>query len=473
MRQRQHQHEDYTVHHLRRLLREVARGRLGSYLASLHAADIANAMARMDADERETLWPVLSLENAARVLELCPQELQQELVDTAELDYVVKIIAKMSPDDAVDVLGDADEETREALVNALPDVSARRVRQLLTYDEDSAGGIMSTEYLSFPKNWTAGQVRNHLRDHQPSRIYYNLYVIDDDDTLIGWTTWQQLCLASGDTALLDLIPAKCPSVPVDMPQEEVAALVSDYDLTAVPVLNVEGNLVGTVTFDDIIDVIEEEASEDLLLQAGSKEEELHAPTVLKSARARIPWLGWTFVGGFGCFLFLSKQEQVLNKELLTLLMPFVPVTMAMGGNVGLQAATVSVRQLATGGMELAGIPAALWRETRVGVLVGLFFGILLSVGAGLLLERWEIAFVAAISMFGAVTISAVLGFFVPILFHRMRFDPALASGPLVTIINDLLVIVIFFSLAHLILPKLPSDPDGQVSLSLLSIFGMG
>ena len=469
MRHRHHPTEDYAVHHLRRLLGEVARGRLGTYLSGLHAADVANAMARLDADEREMIWDTLSPEKAAPVLELCPEELQQELIGTAELASVTKIIALMSPDDAADVLGDTSEETRDSILKELPPQSARRVRQLLTYEEDTAGGIMSADYLSFPQDWNAGRARNYLRENQPSRIFHNIYVVEEDGALVGWTTWQQLCLASGDTLLTDLLPAKCPSVPVDMPQEEVAALVSNYDLTAVPVVDVENHLMGTITFDDVIDVIEEEASEDLLLQAGSRDEELHQPTVLKSVGARIPWLTWTFLGGFGCFLYMMMQEKKFDERILKTLAPFIPVTMAMGGNVGLQAATVSVRQLATGGLDIAGFPAALWREARVGVMVGLFFGILLALGAAITLREWHFVAVAGISILGAISLSAVLGFAVPILFHRLNFDPALASGPLVTTINDILTVVLLYTLAHFMLQGL--EFEGGTMLSMLPDFG--
>ncbi len=463
MLQRHHQAEEYAVHHLRRLLREVARGRLGSYLESLHRADVASAMAKLDRDERDAIWQVLSIEKAANVLSHVPEELQQEFVANREASYVGKVMAKMSPDDAVDILGDADEETREILLKELPAPTARRVRQLLNYDENSAGGIMSTDYLSFPNDWTAGQARNYLREEQPARIFYNLYVVDPEGKLLGWTTWQQLCLSPGDMPLVDLIPAKCPTVPVDMPQEDVAHLVSDYDLTAVPVVDVENRLVGTITFDDIMDVLEEEAQEDLLIQAGSQEHELHAPTVLKSVGARVPWLSVTFVGGFMCFLYMSAQEKRLDSALLALLAPFIPVVMAMGGNIGLQAATVSVRQLATGGLDFSGVPSAMWREIRVGVLIGLFFGLVLLGGAGFYLGRFDVVFVAGTAMLSAATAAAVLGFFTPIVFHRFGFDPALASGPLVTIITDILTVVIFFTLAHYTLHGSQSEAPGLAS----------
>ncbi|HPO09157.1 MAG TPA: magnesium transporter, partial [bacterium] len=271
--------------------------------------------------------------------------------------------------------------------------------------------------------------------------------------LLGWCTWQQLVLAEPQTRLEELIPARCPSVDALTPQEEVARLVAKYDIAAIPVVDIDGRLLGTITNDDVIDVIAEEASEDMMLVAGGSELELHQPSVVKSMGSRMPWLVITFAAGCANALLMGQLETITIATNFLAIMFYVPLTMGMGGNVGLQTSTMTIRRLILGETDLSTLALDLWRELRVGLLMGVTFGIALGSVAAYILPSGNqmLGVVVGLALFLAVTASALMGAIVPIAFHKLAVDPAVASSPLVTAVNDLISLTIYVSIALLIL----------------------
>ncbi len=454
---RHHPHirtEEQMTHQLRRLLREVARPRLASYLSTYHSADVASAFPHLDSDERSILWRSMEPEKAARVLSRCSEDMQVAFLNEVDQSLLTQIIGFMEPDDIADFVALAQEEQRDQVLQSLSQEAARKVKQLLTYDDDVAGGIMNTEVISFSQEITAGDAIAELRQYPPRQIFYNIYVVDEEARLLGWCTWQQLLLAEPETRLADLIPASCPSVDCFTPQEQVARLVAKYDIAAIPVVDLDGKLVGTVTNDDVIDVIAEEASEDMMRTAGGSEEELHQPTVVKSFGSRMPWLAITFGAGCIAALLMGGLEESIPSNMALAVMLYVPLTMAMGGNVGLQTATVTIRRLVLGEADIRTLALDLWRELRVGLVMGGTWGVVIGSVAAFVMPvhaNVNLGFVVGIALLFAVVTSAMVGAAIPILFQKISVDPAVASSPLITSLNDLAALVIYFALAHAML----------------------
>ena len=444
---------EQMTHHLRRLLREVARPRLGSYLSAYHSADLASAFPHLDPEERSILWKSLEPAKAGRVLSQCPEEIQVAFLSEVDPPLVTQIVSQMEPDDAADFVELVPEERRAEILQALSDEVTRKVEQLLNYPPDTAGGLMSTQFISFPEGTTAGEAIRSLRESPPRKIYYNIYVVNKDGVLLGWCTWQQLVLADPQTRLEELIPARCPSVDALTPQEEVARLVAKYDIAAIPVVDIDGKLLGTITNDDVIDVIAEEASEDMMLVAGGSELELHQPSVVKSVVSRMPWLAITFAAGCINAFLMGRLESITVPTNLVAILFYVPMTMAMGGNVGLQTSTMTIRRLVLGETDLGALFMDLWRELRVGLLMGVTFGITVGTVAGYILPSGDptLGMVVGLALFLAVTASALMGAIVPIAFHKFSVDPAVASSPLVTAVNDLTSLTIYVTIAFLLL----------------------
>ncbi len=439
------------THHLRRLLREVARPRLGSYLSAYHSADLASAFPHLEPEERSVLWKAMGPEKAARVLSRCPEEVQVAFLSEADSSLIRETLSQMEPDDAADFVGLVPEERRDEILAALSKEATRKVEQLLNYPDDVAGGIMSTEFIAFPGTTTAGEAIDSLRDSPPRQIFFNIYVVDKEERLLGWCSWQQLVLAEPETPLSELIPATCPSVDVFTPQEEVARLVAKYDIAAIPVVDIDGRLVGRITNDDIIDVIAEEASEDLMRVAGGSEEELHQPSVLKSAVSRMPWLVSTFAVGCINTLLLSSQKNLITHVVAVTF--YIPITMAMGGNIGLQTATMTIRRIVLGESGIRSLVLDLWRELRVGVLMGATFGLVLGSMAGYLMPNSDptLGLVVGTAMVLAATVSALIGALIPITFQAISIDPSVAGSPIITSLNDLTALSIYFAIAYVML----------------------
>jgi len=454
---RHHPHirtEEQMTHQLRRLLGEVARPRLASYLSTYHSADLASAFAHLDPEERTVLWKSMEPEKSARVLSRCSEDMQVAFLNEVDHSLLTQIAGFMEPDDIADFVALAREEQRDEIIKSLSQEAARKVKQLLTYDDDVAGGIMNTEVISFSKETTAGGAINQLRQSPPRQIFYNIYVVDEEGRLLGWCTWQQLLLSDPETRLAELIPASCPSVDCFTPQEQVARLVAKYDIAAIPVVDLDGKLVGTVTNDDVIDVIAEEASEDMMRTAGGSEEELHQPTVVKSFTSRMPWLAITFGSGCIAAFLMRGLERAIPTDMALAVMLYVPLTMSMGGNVGLQTSTATIRRLALGEADVRKLVLDLWRELRLGMVMGGTWGLLIGSLAAFLMPGHanpDLGLVVGASLILAVTVSAVTATTIPVLFQKISIDPAVASSPLITCLNDLCALAIYFTLVNMML----------------------
>jgi magnesium transporter len=417
-----------------------------------HPSDLADLVDELTDQQKKELFELLSDEEAALIIQEMEEFDQVSLLRLLTRHRASAILKEMAIDDAADLVGElSPEEARDLL--ALIGEEAEEIRGLLKYPEDTAGGIMTTDFIALPEYIPVEEAISRLREVAPeAEIIYYVYVVDSGTRLSGVLSLRDLIAAEDGTLLKDIMIRNIISVPADMDQEEVARLVSRYDLLAVPVIDEEQRLLGIITVDDILDVIEEEATEDIYLLGGTGEVEgdLLDASVLSMAQKRLPWLVICLLGGILSGSVIGSFENTL-RSVVTFAV-FIPVIMDMGGNVATQTSTLFVRGLATEEIREKDVWRYFLREVKVGLSIGAINGVLIAVIASLWQGIPLLGLAVGISMFTTITIAALIGTLVPIFFNHYGFDPALSSGPIVTTIKDVTGLLIYFWIASLFLP---------------------
>ncbi len=433
-----------------RLVRRGAWAHAGRLLAKSHSAEIAEVLDRLTRSDRKAVFDLLdSAEARAEVLALLEFAARADLLGEFDPEMSAQILRHMPPDDAADVLRELPRETSDNILGAIGD-AAEDIESLLGYTEDTAGAIMSTEFFALPESLTAKEAVERLQQRQDTEASFYVYVVDDRSYLVGVLSLRQLILQPPYTLLKDCMVGEPIRVRTDDDQEEVAQLVARYDLLAVPVVDHSNVLVGVVTVDDVIDVMREEATEDILKMAGTTWEEVKSPGVFRGAWIRFPWLAASFAGGFGGILLLARFEDVIQQTLA--LTFFLPIILGMGGNVASQCAMVVVRGLATGRLEVSSVGRIIGHEFGTSLLLAVTFSFALGIVATYLgFGPRHFPIVVSLGMFVAITIAAMLGTTLPLLFSRLGADPAIASGPFVTTSTDIVGIAMFCLVAYLML----------------------
>ncbi len=423
--------------------------------AGAHPGDLVELVENLEERQQKELMERLSDAEAAAIMQEMEEHDQVSLVRLLDQKKASAILQEMNSDDAVDLLGDLpEEESRELLT--LMEEDAAQYRGLLSYPEDSAGGIMTTEYISLPGDLPVEEAIQRLREVAPrAEIIYYAYVVDADSRLIGVLSLRDLIAASDGTLLREIMRRNVITVDTATDQEEVARVVAKYDLLAVPVTDEAGRLLGIVTVDDILDVIEQEATEDIYKLAGAGDVErvnlLEAP-VWKMVRHRLPWLLICLAGGIFSGSIIDVFESTL--EAIFVLAVFIPVIMDMGGNVGTQSSTIFVRGIATGEIRSGDVWRYLFRELRIGLTMGFLTGLLIAGVAYIWQGNLILGLVVGISLAATVLLGALLGTLVPLLCNMVRIDPAITAGPFVTTIKDVTGLLIYFGIATLFLSYL-------------------
>jgi magnesium transporter len=434
---------------LRRLVRRDAAGALRKLLARSRASDIAAAMEHLTWAEQRRLYRVMDDHDyAAEVLSHLSDDSSREIAREMTEEQVVAIIDRMDPDDATDLVSALPEDLRARVLEELGD--EEDVRVLLAWPADTAGGLMTPHVFRMPDTATCGQAIAALQANSDDleTIYY-VYVVDREQALVGVTSLRSLLTSSPRTALVTIMTRDVIRVSPAEDQEEVARYVARYDLLAIPVVDDRRRILGVVTVDDVVDVIREEAAEDMLRMAGVVEDERQA-SVFRQSSTRAGWLLATIGGGILAAEIIGFYENTLAE--VAVLAGFIPVIMGMGGNVGIQSATLAVRGLATGSVQIGGAVGFVWREARVGVVLGLLYALLLG-AYGLVRYSGQplIGISVAASIGIAIALAAVIGSCVPIGLSRLGVDPAIATGPFVTTLVDVVGIVVYFNVAQLLL----------------------
>lgn len=429
------------------------------YIEELHPADIAEVIWELEDPERDKLFGILSWQAASRVLEELDGETFSDLIRTLTKDQKVKILDLMSQDDIVDHLSELTEERRREIISLLDSEDAEDVRELLIYDEDTAGGIMTKDFVALDKDKTIYKAIETLREEGPDAetIYY-VYVVDKTEKLMGVVTLRELIVSKPNRLIEDIMIDNIISVNINMDQEEVAKVFSKYDFLAVPVVDDDEVLQGIITIDDIIDVIEEEATEDIMKLAGTSEteEELEEEKVFLSIwlsiKARLPWLVITIFGGLITASVVGGYQDALDKySTLTL---FMPLLAGMGGNVGTQSSTVTVRSIAMGHIQGMESFKVLFQEIVIGLSVGLICSFIVAIVSFVWKTEMILSVIIGVSMWANIVTAASIGTIVPLVFRRIGVDPAVASAPFITTTIDITGLTIYFTLATIMMQKM-------------------
>jgi magnesium transporter len=436
---------------IRDLIEKKNQGALLNLLIDLHPADIADLLADLKKDERKYLFPLLPTEKASAVLtELDPPIVEQILEDVSE-QRLSTLVDKMESDDAADIISDLPDDVAQSVLEQIPEDISEDVKELLLYDEDTAGGIMALEIVSVKNKSTVNQTIKAIRKvRKKMKTVHTIWVTDDEEKLLGSVSLTDLVLAKGKTLISKIVNKDIKYVYTDMDQEEVAIFFRKYDLVTLPVVNSSHQLVGQITIDDIIDVVEEEASEDISLFAGASDEELREDSFLKISWVRLPWLMVAFVGQLVAALIIQQFETTLVQ--IIALTFFMPVIMAMGGNSGIQSSIIVIRGLATGEISVENTWRRFFREFRVSLFVGLIFGVLMFLVIGLWLGNYLMGLIVGITLNLVILQATLFGGLIPFLLKRADIDPALASGPFITTFNDILGLLIYLAIITAAVP---------------------
>ena len=433
-----------------RLVRRGAWSNAGKLLEKSHPGDIAEVLDHLTPGPRRALFDLLhSDELRAEALAMLEFAAGADLLGELDPERAGRIVRQMSSDDASVLLRELPRERADAILATLGEAS-EDVERLLGHAGDTAGALMSPDYFALEQDLSVEEAIERLRTSGEREASFYVYVVDERHNLVGVLSLRQLLMHDPDQRLSRFMTVDPIRVTTGADQEEVSRIVSRYDLLAVPVVDASNRLVGVVTVDDVIDVMREEATEDLLKLAGTTLEEVTSPGPLRAAWIRFPWLAVSFAGGLAGIWLLSRFEPVMQKMLQISF--FLPAVLAMGGNVGSQCAMVVVRGLATGRLNVGELGRIVSNELGVGLLLALAFSLaLFGAGTWMGFGSEKLPQVVAMGLFSSMVLAAALGTLLPLGFNRLGVDPAVASGPLVTMTIDILGIGVFFSIAYTVL----------------------
>jgi len=431
----------------------------GEYLSTLQPADIAEVLDELEQEEQHWVLSLLDSETAALVINELEPDHGGELLGQLKEERALEILEEMSSDDAADLLSELSDQDQNRYLDMLESEDQQDVRELMTYEEDTAGGLMTVDYVAIREDITAARAIEVLRETAPdAETVYYVYVINLINQLVGVISLRELIIASPEAYIRDIMRRNVVSVPVHMDQEEVARIVSKYDFLAVPVVDEDKSLMGIITFDDVIDVIHEEATEDLYRLAGAPgedeeyEEDEFFARIKSSLRARLPWLFITMIGGLISGQVLSRFSGQISA--VVALAFFIPLLTGMGGNVGTQCSTVTVRGIATGQIKTDDIYRVILRESIVGLAIGVVLGLVVGVIASWWQSKPMLGVVVGLAMIGNMFTAATVGTLVPLVFRRVGIDPAVASAPFISTAIDITGLVIYSTLATVLIAYL-------------------
>jgi len=420
-------------------------------LKDFHAADIAEIMNELHAEDAIYIFNILDSEVTAEILLELDEDLREKILMSLSPKEIAEELDELDTDDAADIIAELSEKRKEEVLLELEDVDhAKDIVELLRYDEDTAGGLMAKEFVSVNENWSVLTCVKEMRKQAEhvSRVH-SIYVVDNDGRLKGRLSLKDLLTSSTTTHISDVYIPKVDSVKVDTENTEVARIMQKYDLEAIPVVDEMGRLVGRVTIDDIVDVIKEEADKDYQLAAGISQDVDTNDSILTLTRARLPWLVLAMIGGFVAVNVSRSFEDAMEKY--GILFFFTPLIAAMAGNVGVQSSAIIVQGLANNTIS-GSIFSRLTKEVSLSLLNGFLLAILLMLGSHFLLGvDYIIGITVSIALISVIIIASLIGTFVPILLNKYGIDPALATGPFITTSNDIFGILIYFSIAKVIL----------------------
>ena len=416
----------------------------------LHDADIAAIIDELEDDEASFVYHLLSNEMQGDVLIELDEDVRDTLLKTFSSQQIAQRLEQMDSDDAADLISELPADQVEEIISHITDnETAEDIVDLLNYDEDTAGGLMQKEFIQAKSDWPVNRCVVELRrqDEEVEKVY-TIYVVDDNDKLVGFLSLKRLLFASPKTKIADLYQSKnMIFVKTGDHKEKVARVMEKYDLVSVPVIDLQGKLVGRITIDDVLDVIKEEADKDFQLASGISENVESSSSVWRISRARMPWLVIGMLGGVLGAQVISGFEGGISE--VPALAFFIPLITAMGGNVGVQASAIVVQSLAKGNDQFGSIFRKIGKEALVAVVNGLVLSALIY-GMAYVFESPRLGLVVSLSLFTVIIFAGIFGTLIPLVLDKYRIDPALATGPFVTTLNDVLGLFIYLTIGMLI-----------------------
>ncbi len=433
---------------LKELLAEDRLSLAAAAVADLHPADVGRLVDYLSDPDKVKLFQALEPAFAAEVVVELSDHSREVVLAGLSTGLLSAMVDDMPSDEATDIIADLPEhQAQEVLANIDREDSAE-VQELLQYEEDTAGGLMQLEMVAVPSHLNVSQVIAYIRKKKDEvgELHY-IFVVDRANKLLGYVPVSKLVLADPEATMAQLLEPCTLVVEAHEDQEEVAHKFRHYDVVSAPVVDDEGRLIGRITIDDVMEVLEEEAQEDFMRMAGtSTEEDLFASgNIFRISRLRLPWLLTNLFGGLVTGWLLWRFKVTLADALF--LVTFIPVITAMGGNVGIQSSTIMVRGFAVGRINVSNLTRLLWKELRVALVMGVVCGATVGLVAHLWHHKPILGLVVGLAMTSAITAAALMGTLAPAFFKLLKVDPAISSGPFVTTANDIVGILIYFSVA--------------------------
>ncbi|WP_445748232.1 magnesium transporter [Polaribacter sp.] len=417
----------------------------------VHYADIAEVLDEVNFEEAIYIIKLLDSEKTSEILTELDEDTRLRILDNLSAKEIAEEISEMDTDDAADIIGELSAERQRNVINALEDIEhAADIKELLSYKNNTAGALMAKELVKVYETWTVAGCLRRIRGQakEVSRVH-SIYVVDKKERLVGRLSLKDLIVAKNDQKIADIYISAVDSVNVNEDDEEVAKIMSKYDLEAIPVVDDNNVLLGRITIDDIVDVLKEEADRDYQLAAGLTQDVDSDDSILDLTKARLPWLILALFGGFISVSILGGFGDAMSK--FPELFFFTPLIAAMAGNVGVQSSAIIVQGLANDSLR-GSLFKRLLKETILSLLNGLILAILLmSAGMLILGFNFNVGLTVAISLISVIILASLIGTFVPIILDKKNIDPALATGPFITTSNDIFGILIYFLIAKLIL----------------------
>ncbi|HCW23852.1 MAG TPA: magnesium transporter [Lachnospiraceae bacterium] len=438
---------------LRTLLENHDAEGLHAFVADENAIDFAQQVDELSDEEIEKLTPMLTDEELGSVMEQSEEEEQTRIAKTLDNDRILNGFATMQKDDIVDMLGEMPIGRRKELINAMKADDRQIITNLLQYPGDSAGGLMTTEYIALREDRTVGQGLSKIEEIGPkTEVIETIFIVDPRRRLIGWCDLRDILSSPKDTMLRDIMHDDVISVQPETDQEETAKLVSRYDLKALPVVSATNQILGIITVDDIIDVIVEEYDEDMMQMAGVSSEESLETTLWQSVRLRLPWLLVNLATAFLASFTVRAFEGTIEK--VVALSSIMTIVSGMGGNAGSQTTSILIRALSQNKLHFKDCIRPLFKEVLLAVINGAACGIVTAIVVYFMYGNVFLGIIVIMSMIGNLLVAGVCGFLIPVILSELHLDPAVSSSIFLTTATDVLGFFIFLGLATLFLPYL-------------------
>jgi len=419
-------------------------------LAHVKPADIASLLYEFNSEESKYVMDLLDIEIQAEIISDLDRDTRKKFLKVYPPAEIINFLNQLASDDTADILNELPIKEREQVLSGLESELKLQVTELLRYEENVAGGLMAKELIKARYNWTVVQCVDEIRKQAENvNKFYAVYVVDEFDKLLGRVALQDLIVSDARTIVFDIIEKDIVAVETYLQDWEVAEMMKKYDLESVPVVNVQGQLVGRITIDDVVDVITEHAEEERQIMAGISEDVEEDDSVWRNTRARLPWLLIGIAGGLMNAKFMGLFEAELAR--LTAIAFFTPLIQATGGNVGIQSSSLIVQSLANPDFVDEGLWKRLIKVFFVAILNGLVLAVLVFAANVLLFGEYQLSLLVSLALFSVVLFASFIGTITPLVLNRFNFNPALAAGPFITTMNDLLGLTVYFFTVHLLL----------------------